>query len=353
MTGRVVEGLVALGVLASAGILGWMLVAPFLPEPTGTAPTSTPTPSPVVSAPADTEAGTPPLGTFKLRGRLGVQGRCLGLELGPQAYPVAAEVEGTATVLAWSSPVADSANPQACDGRAGDLHALEAAVTAVADEDDRSGPLVGYSLSFRLPSQGGFGPSDQEIVILLAQSSAEIIQALDMTTSGGGLVFERVEEIDPPLVAVPSAAPAAALPSALFLLRGPLDGDGPCLVLDTGPQTDLGAERTGSVRWWQPGNPDLTDAAACLTRIGEVQTGVAEIVLVTVEVGPASAATSYAIRFSLPGADGQEQEVVLDAPSDLITADSLTAFDVEADDRRALTFDRVDAIDPPLASPES
>ncbi|HEX2884309.1 MAG TPA: hypothetical protein VHQ42_07030 [Candidatus Limnocylindria bacterium] len=199
MAGRVVEGLVALGVLASAGILIVMLAAPFVPAPSGDVAATTPSVGPSAPAASSAEPGMPPLGLYELRGRLGVASSCLGLELGPQAYPVAAGAEGRATVFAWTSPVSDTGNPEACEGRVGDLLEIQATVTRVADEDDPDGPAVGYALRFHLPVEAGPGEIDQEIVILAAQSSSELIQALDMTTSGNGLVFERVAEIDPPL----------------------------------------------------------------------------------------------------------------------------------------------------------
>lgn len=197
MFARLTELAVGLGVLASAGILAAMLLAPFLPGP----PAPSAAPSPAASGggtPAPSaEAATPPIGTYRLRGTLGFDGTCLGMILDAAAYPVALGAEGSATVLAWQSPIADTANPAACSTRSGELQREEALVVRVFDEDDPAAGLLGYSVRFHLRGAGG-QEVDMDIVILAAQSSRDVIQALDMTTTGSGLVFERVAEIEPP-----------------------------------------------------------------------------------------------------------------------------------------------------------
>ena len=62
---------------------------------------------------------------------------------------------------------------------------------------------------------------------------------------------------------LPTPAVTALQPNGLYLLRGPFNTDGPCLVLDldeTSYPTDPSAAGAASVRWWEravadPGNP--------------------------------------------------------------------------------------------------
>lgn len=195
MGSRLGEALVGLGVLASAVILAAMVAVPFLPA--GSAATPSESTSASATAAPSGDARLPPLGTYALRGIVGFNGRCLGMELTARAYPVALGAVGEATVYSWQSGIIDPGDPAVCTTRVGDLSEIEATVTRIADEDDPDGPPTGYAIRFHLPA-GDAGEVDMEILILAAQSTQELIQALDMTTSGNGLVFERVPEIAPP-----------------------------------------------------------------------------------------------------------------------------------------------------------
>jgi hypothetical protein len=204
VTHRLAEILAGLGVLASAGILAVLLAAPWL-EPAAGPPTATAEPSASGTASPSVSPGLalPPLGTFQLDSPLDFGRVCLGIELEARAYPVAAGAQGAATVYWWESAIVDPGHPAACLGRAGDLNVEEAVVEQLRDEDDPAGPPIGYSLLFHLPGPTG-AIRDMEVALLTAQSTPDRIQALDMTTTGSGLVFERVSEIDPPLEPAPS-----------------------------------------------------------------------------------------------------------------------------------------------------
>lgn len=204
MGARLVEAITGLAVLASAAILVAMLAAPLL-LPAAAAPSPEVSPSPSAGAAPSAAPEVPPLGQFVLDGPLNFGDLCLGMVLEPRAYPVAAGARGAATVVWWSSTISDPGNPAACQSRAGDLHEEEAVVERIPDEDDPAGAPIGYTLLFHLPGPTG-GELDMEIALLTAQSTPDRIQALDMTTSGSGLVFLRTDAIDPPLA--PSPAPS-------------------------------------------------------------------------------------------------------------------------------------------------
>lgn len=355
MSGRIVELVVALAVAASAFILAAMLAAPWLS--TGAAPPSSavPTATGVATSPPARSPLTPPVGSFQLGGPLNFGRVCLGIELEPVAYPVAAGGEGVATVYWWESSIVDPGHPAACASRAGDLHTTEAVVRPIPDDGDPEAPPTGYTLLFHLPSAAG-GELDMEIALLTSRSTSDRIQALDLTTSGSGLVFERVTEIDPPFVPAPSQAPAAvAWPDGLFLLRGPFEPGGPCIFLELAPPADLvdpGAEGVAALRWWQPGGSDPTDPTFCLSRSGEVSVGPASIA--ANRSGPEGQVESFAIGFTLPGAQGEAARTIgLQVPMDATNPDQLTALVTTSDSPQPLFLvsDRVDSIDPPLVTP--
>lgn len=338
MGGRLVEAITGLAVLASAAILVVMLAAPLL-VPAAAVPSPEASPSP------SDRSEVPPLGQFILNGPLNFGDLCLGMVLEPRAYPVAAGARGAATVLWWQSSIGDSGNPAACQSRAGDLHAEEAVVERIPDDDDPDGAPIGYTLLFHLPGPTG-GERDMEIALLTAQSTPDRIQALDMSTSGSGLLFLRTDEIDPPFEPGPSTTATAVVPpNGFFLLRGSLDADGPCLVLELGaPSYPVApnAEGVARVRSWEPAVRDNEDPAHCLTRRGEIHETEASVVA-------SDDRLAFEARFSVPGADGETAElVVITFDAAQPSPDQLSAVLVQPNAGRSLVFDRVDAIDPPL-----
>jgi hypothetical protein len=354
MSVRPAEGIAGLGIVASAGILAAMLAAPWLVAE-GPGPSVAPDPSATASGPgasASPGLALPPLGSFQLDTPLDFGRICLGIELAAGAYPVAPGARGTATVSWWESSIIDSGHPDACATRAGELEVEEAVVERIPDEDDPDGPPIGYSLLFHLPGPTG-AVRDMELALLTAQSTPDRLQALDMTTSGSGLVFERVSAIDPPFVPAPSASPTpVAWPDGLFLLRGPLAADGPCLVLEMTappPPAAPGAVGTASIRWWDPGGEDPADPAFCLSRIGDVQVGPAQISTMLEGDDPAGI-VGFDIHFVLPVEPGAApQDVLVSVPVDQVTPDQLVGTAGWGDGPQAVAFDRVDSIDPPLA----
>lgn len=352
MGGRLLEAITGIGVLASAVILVAMLAAPWLTsgtEPVGDAAS----PGPSASAPTASEGSgprPPPLGTFALEGPLDFGRICLGIELAAEAYPVAAGVRGAATVYWWESSIVDPGHPEACESRAGDLNAVDAVVERILDEDDPDGAPIGYTLLFHLPGPTG-AERDMEVALLTAQSAPDRIQALDLTTTGSGLVFERVTSIDPPFVPLPSAPPPTGQ-LGQFLLRGPLADTGLCLVIEFGDASyplDEGAVGTAAVRSWEPGGSDPADPTVCLSRIGDIAETTASVSADRDPADPAAAPMAYTVAFQLTmpaGAGGGSRDVELHVPLEP-DPDTLTAFLVDGDGA-PLGLDRVDSIDPPL-----
>ncbi len=348
MGDRLVHGVVALAVLASTGLIGLLLAAPFLPAPAAAVPSPSATPE---AAPSSAP-GIPPLGLFALRGALS-SGPCIALELEPQSYPVAEGApEGTATVLWWSRGMTG------CDTRSGDVTSVAASVTPVADEDEPEGPPVGYAVRFSIPAGadgGGDAPRvSVELTILARQSTQTLIQAVEASSgTGGGLVFDRVDSVDPDLAPIPSQAPAAVGPNGLFVLAGRLGSDGPCLVLELGPESyPTGPEATtgsATIRSWEPASPDPADPAQCLRRAGEVQEVTASVIAVAAADDPNGPPLAFAVSFPLPAPGGEApQDVEIHIPLATATRDGLEATVIVPDGVEPLSFYRVDSIDPPL-----
>src|SRR5687768_5860055 len=91
------EAGVALATLLSIGMLGLLLAAPILRQPTAAHPAPSPTP-----AQSDIpDEALPPLGLYLLRGAFSF-GPCLGMELTPPSYPVGdGPGSGVAMVYWW------------------------------------------------------------------------------------------------------------------------------------------------------------------------------------------------------------------------------------------------------------
>ena len=339
---RILDGGTALAVLASAALIGLMLAAPFLPQPVPTEPPASASPLPRLTP----EPITPPLGLFALRGPFSL-GPCLALELGPTSYPVAGDApDGTAAVTWWERGMTG------CDTRSSDIGRLEATIAPVADPDATDEGPIGYSVRFSLPLSDEGVPGAAvavELTILARQSTQALIQAVEtMPTSGQGYVFDRVATVDPDLLPIPTAPPTTIGPVGSYLLQGPFDGEGACLVLEleaTSYPADPGAEGVASVRWWERGTADPGSPTECFTRRGEVTSVPATIVTVSGGGDP-----TWMMRFTVGGLDPNgpasiDIELVLEPR----TPDLLRATVVAPEGVAPLAFDRVDSIDPPLA----
>lgn len=332
---RVLEAGVGIAALLSVGLLAVMLAAPWLPQRTAaTLPVPTVQPTPTASA----EAGVPPIGLFLLRGPFSF-GPCLALELTPQSYPLAEGAEGTATILTWERGMTG------CDARSGEIEQIDASVSRVVSEDEDA-RVVGYAVAFRLPL-GDRAESAVEITILANQSTSILVQALETSAQGSpGLVFDRVPSVDPSLNPLPSQPPTAiAPPTGLFLLQGTAEEGGECLVIELGEPSypvDPNAGGTARVRSWEPAVADPSDPARCLTRRGDIHETQASVVAVRDSSGMALA---YLVRIA--GSDAlQAIEISFDAAQP--RPDQLEATFIEPDGG-VRVFDRVDAIEPPLA----
>jgi hypothetical protein len=350
MASRVLDIGVAIAAVLSAALIGLMLAAPLLPQQ-ASAPAPLATATAIPSATAD--ARLPPLGLYLLREPFAF-GACLAMELEPRSYPVGEDAPpGTATVMWWVR------GRTSCETRTGEVQIEEASVTPVFDEGE--GPPddepVGYAIDFTLPASfdgAVYGPNvPTQITILAGQSTQDVVQALDTGgSSGQGLVFDRVEVVDPPLDPLPSATPVAALePVGLYVLEGPLlSADGPCLVLVldeaayTGDPTVPGA---ATIRWWERGGADPADPAACLTRSSDVTEVPASVAVVTDDTGaPIAYAVGFAVPLS-PGGAPDDVEIGVDIAAS--SEDALRAFVTRPAGDSPIGFVRVDSIDPPLA----
>ena len=338
MGSRLLDAGVALAALISAVVLGVMLAAPALPggvsEP---APLATPEPSQTPSA------DLPPLGLFLLRGPSAF-GPCLGLELTPPSYPIGDSAsEGVATILWWERGMTG------CDSRSNDVAEVEASVLRVA-RVGAPDETAGYNVAFDLPL-GERGIQRAELTILAQRSTQELLQVVDTSGGGGqGLVFDRVEVIDPAFDPIPTPTPVALEPDGLYLLRGPFATDGPCIVLELS-EASYPADRTmGSVgiRWWERAVADPSDPAECLTRRGDVNETSGTVVAVTDSNGSPIA---YTIAFSVPvPVSGAVVEVEISVILDASTQDQLEAAVIRPEGVDQIGFDRVDSIDPPLGT---
>jgi hypothetical protein len=348
MGSRIVDGLVALAVLLSAAALVLLFARPFLWPPT---PAAVPTSPPSPSASAVPE-GQPPVGLFELRGRLAFSGPCLGIELTAESYPSAPEETGSARVVWWTPTAIDAGNPAACASRSSDLNETTATLEPATDGDDPTAPVVGYSVTFAVPVFEESAPSTAELVILLNRSTNAQLQALVISPEGSpGVVFDRVDAIAPPFEARPSAAPTVVVPPmGIFLLQGTIADDGPCLVVELGFPSypvGVGAEGVAGVRSWEPANRDPEDPARCLMRRSDVVDTEAAVIPTRDAFG---AVTAYEVGFSLPPVgDGAPLQVRFSFDPAVQALDQLVAALLEPATGAALSFDRVDAIDPPPA----
>src|SRR5688500_17437003 len=199
---RILEAGVALATLLSLGMLALLLAAPILTQPTAAvapAPSSTPVQT---DTPGDEQ---PPLGLYLLRGAFSFW-PCLGMELTPISYPVGDGAgAGVATAFWWHRGMTG------CDARTSEVEEVEATVERLAAED-ASEETLGYAVAFGLPASAR-AATRVELTILAARSTQELLQAVDTSGVGGqGLVFDRVEVIDPPLDPLPSQTPVAPAP---------------------------------------------------------------------------------------------------------------------------------------------
>lgn len=346
MGSRIVDAIVAVAVLLSGAALVVLFARPFLWPP---APVALPSAAPASSM-DDGSTDGPLIGLYQLRGRLSFNGVCLGLELDDDAAPTD-EGAGSARVLWWLPTAIDFGNPAACGSRAGELNAVTAGVEPAVDEAQGGEEVVGYSVRFALPAVDASPAARFELLILLNRSTPDALQVLVLSPQGSpGLVFDRVAAIDPPFEPRPSATPTVLIPPVgIFLLRGTLEADGPCLVVELDSAAypvDADAVGTARVRSWMPGGNDPDDPARCLTRLGEIDESDAVVTATGDPLAPGGVSFTLTFALPLPGADGRTVglEFLADQPPDLLHA-TLTASDSSV----ALVFDRVDAIDPPLA----
>lgn len=345
MRGRsVLEIGVAVAAALSAGLLAIMLAGPWLPE---AADAAAPLPSASAAAPSATaDEDLPPIGLYLLRGPFSF-GPCLALELDAASYPLAEDAEGTATVLWWQRGMTG------CDARTGEVQRVTARVARHLAEDD--GHLVGYVVDFLVPPDAA---SDQrvpaQITILAAQSTADLLQALETSTPGSqGLVFDRVASVEPTLNPLPSATPTAEVstrgPIGLYLLQGPL-AENVCLAVslaDDSYPPDPTVEGDASVLWWEHGPSEPDDPAACLSRTGAVQEARATVTPNWDAGVPSGSPDAHLIRFMLPIA-GDDAEFELAVVAEESNADQLAAVLLTDGGAEEVRLDRVDSIDPPL-----
>ena len=336
----ILEAGVALATLLSLGMLGLLLAAPILPQPTAELP---PSPSSTPAQPDIAGEELPPLGLYLLRGAFSF-GPCLGMELTPPSYPVGDGAgTGVATVFWWERGMTG------CDTRTGEVEEVEATVERLPVQD-ASEETVGYAVAFHLPVDAG-AAAQVQLTILAARSTQDLLQVVDTSGVGGqGLVFDRVEAIDPPLDPLPSPAAVALQPIGLYLLRGPLTDDGPCLVLELNqPAYPVDPNATGSarVRWWVRAGADPGNPVECLSRQGDVREVAASVATVRDSDGTAIA---YSISFSIPvPVTGPTQDVEISVLIGDSTREQLRAAAGTPADIPEMLFDRVDSIDPPLA----
>ena len=342
MGSRLLAAAVLLGTVLSAVLLGVMLAAPLISQPAAIRPLPA---ASVRPAPSEVTDELPPLGIYLLRGPYAF-GPCLAIELTPPSYPIGQDAgDGLATVSWWQRGVSG------CDSRTGEVEEVEATVVRVPREDAPD-ETVGYAISFDLPARAEVATS-VELTILAERSTQDLLQVVDSGGGGGqGLVFDRVEAIDPLVDPLPSATPVAALrPIGLYLLQGPLlSADGPCIVLELDESSypdDSTVPGAATVRWWERGGDDPEDPAACLTRRSEVSEVPASVVTA---LGPTGAVETYAVTFAVPlTAGAPPDDVEIDVELRISAEDVLRGTVSRPTGPTAVGFDRVDSIDPPPA----
>lgn len=137
----------------------------------------------------------PPDGIFLLQGPLAGDAPCLVLELDERSYPAEA-AEGTAGIRSWEPASGDADDPAQCLRRSGEIHEGEGAVALVADPASGS---TAYVVTFTVPLRSG---TEQTFAVSFeaAQPNPDQLQATMVDPQAGrGLVFDRVDSIDPPL----------------------------------------------------------------------------------------------------------------------------------------------------------
>jgi hypothetical protein len=349
---RLIEAGTLLATVLSAALLALLLAAPMLPQPSAALPplaSTTPRPSGPAATPAE---ALPPMGLFLMRTPFSF-GPCLALELAPQSYPTAEGAEGVATVYWWQRGMTG------CDTRTGDVETVDARTHVVPSDDGPDAPPIGYTVEFSVPGWDVFGPPGgpairSSLTILARQSTDTLLQAVeDAPQTGQGYVLDRVPGIDPPLDPLPSPTPpTTGGPSGLYLLRGPLDGTGPCIVLELGSAADPpeGTDAVASARWWNPANDDPADPAACYGRSGDVASSPATLTPVVPGADPNLPPVAFRVEVSVVATGtGQPIDLVLELPPGDHPPDEVVATVVSPRGVGSVTLDRVDAIDPPLA----
>ena len=332
MGSRLLERSVAVAAIASAGLIGMLLVAPLQPQPSPTLPAASPTARPAEAA--------DPIGLYLSRDPIG-DGDCFAVELAERSYPPDAGAEGSAGVLLWSRGMTG------CSSRSTELAEVDATVSRVPS-DDPDGP-DGYSLTFRIPAGDGRPAVDVEIAILPPrQPDPDLLQALDVGNPGTGLVLDRVASVDPPFDPLATPAPTVDGPTGLFLLSGPFTAEGACLAIELTSDaypSEFGSAGSATIRWWEAAGDDMDDPAICYGRTGDMQEAAATVTAVP-DVAPAP--VRYHVRFSapLPGLDVEAIELdILAAES---SRDQLRAEGIMPARTAPLIFDAVDELNPPL-----
>ena len=159
---------------------------------------------PLNPLPTQVPAAGGPTGLYLLRGPF-TEGACLAIELTSDAYPADPAVPGTATILWWEHAGSDPDDPALCFSRIGEMHEAVAVVMAIPDE---SGLPARYGVRFSAPLAGAEN-DELELAIVAADSNRDQLQGVRMVPAGTEpLVFDRVDELNPPLAPAPSASPA-------------------------------------------------------------------------------------------------------------------------------------------------
>ena len=191
---------VALASVASAVLLVGMLASPLVPTAT---PSPLPTAPPVTPRPSD--AAVPlPMGLYVAREPLSFgELPCVAIELTPESYVSPGE-QGVAEVLYWQHGMTG------CDTRSTEMLTAQATVEpTLADNGPSAGEVFAYTLRFPQTLRGG--PEVMvEIAILLPDTpNAPVLQALEVSTlgGGGGMVLDLVDAVTPSLVPIPTQAP--------------------------------------------------------------------------------------------------------------------------------------------------
>ena len=160
---------------------------------------------PLNPLPTPVPAAGGPIGLYLLRGPFTSEGPCLVIELGELSYPGDPPATGSATVRWWEPGRNDPTDPTVCLGRNGPVSEGTASLVRFTDESDTT---TGFNVAFEVTTPSRDAELSIELFILLAESTEDLIVALVLTPDGVAPVsLDRVDEIDPPLVPVPSSSP--------------------------------------------------------------------------------------------------------------------------------------------------